>query len=373
MTDVVKIDNLESNLETVDQEKPKGGSAKLHDQTPLIGFMGVIILGLLISTIGLAVANNNQEEGMVHHMEMLNALATAKPPAGVNPCDGMKPAAGAGFDNWACAVEGVTQALAQAGANVTAGYQGDLVVAEQPITEAYVTAGLCAVNVHWHLGAEHLSEGEFDDHGSGPTDIHHRRKLAGIVRKGAQCHHYDSHEAKFTTEYDWQHCKDMEVGQTYEVHWPHSKAGACGTPNQYQTPFYDGVFCNVPASSYSALTPAFTAAAIGVQAQVFTIVNDEDYYYPDLMRGAIVDGDKFAVFAKYTGSTTGTSRDNVVCSKYTPITWQVDRKFHMISASSFDKMCGDMKAQRDDMSDDLHAHGARELVADQFSSNNQQL
>eukprot|EP00959_Pyramimonas_sp_CCMP1952_P361950 7580033-Pyramimonas_sp.AAC.1 len=25
-----------------------------------------------------------------------------------------------------------------------------------------------------------------------------------------------------------------------QVHWPHSAAGACGTPNQYQTPFYDG-------------------------------------------------------------------------------------------------------------------------------------
>ena len=36
----------------------------------------------------------------------------------------------------------------------------------------------------------------------------------------------------------------MRVGETYEVHWPHSALGACGTPLQYQTPFYDGVFCN---------------------------------------------------------------------------------------------------------------------------------
>jgi len=53
----VKIENLESDLESVDEAK-KGGS-KLHaDQTPLIGGMGAIILVLLISTIGLAVANN---------------------------------------------------------------------------------------------------------------------------------------------------------------------------------------------------------------------------------------------------------------------------------------------------------------------------
>ena len=42
----------------------------------------------------------------------------------------------------------------------------------------------------------------------------------------------------------------------------------------------------------------------------------------------------------------------------------------MISASTFDKMCADMKAQRDDMSDDLHPHGSRELVAENLSANN---
>jgi hypothetical protein len=31
-----------------------------------------------------------------------------------------------------------------------------------------------------------------------------------------------------------------------------------------------------------------------------------------------------------------------------------------------------MKAQRDDMSDDLHAHGSRELVADEHAANNHQ-
>ena len=41
-------------------------------------------------------------------------------------------------------------------------------------------------------------------------------------------------------QYDWEHCVDMKVGQTYEIHWPHSTVGACGTPFQYQTPFYDG-------------------------------------------------------------------------------------------------------------------------------------
>merc|ERR1712224_1160844 len=99
----------------------------------------------------------------------------------------------------------------------------------------------------------------------------------------------------------------------------------------------------------------------------------EQYYYPDLIRGMIVDTehDMGQDVAVYTGSTTGTSRDNEVCSAYTPITWQVDRKCHLISASSFDKMCADMKQMRDDMSMDLHAHGARELVMQELSANNQ--
>ena len=113
-----------------------------------------------------------------------------------------------------------------------------------------------------------------------------------------------------------------------------------------------------------------TAQEIGVQAQIFTIVNDEAYHWPDLFNGMIVDGDFGKDLAIYTGSTTGTSRDNTICSQYTPITWQVDRKCHLISASSFDKMCAVMLSQRDDMTEDLHAHGSRELVDDQHAANN---
>merc|ERR1712107_68246 len=141
-------------------------------------------------------------------------------------------------------------------------------------------------------------------------------------------------------------------------------AGMCGSPWQFQSPFYDGVFC---VDGIITLSPVLNVMhKVGVQAQVFTIVNDEEYYYADLMRGMIkgnFSGDQFGQdMAKYTGSTTGTSRNDDICSKFTPITWQVDRKCHLISASSFDKMCADMKQQRDDMGMDLHPHGSRELV-----------
>jgi len=295
----------------------------------------------------------------------------------MNPCAGTKPKAGTGFDNFQCIENGVIKATEQAGADVTSGYTGGMNVGNrQPITQPYWKAGLCPVNVHWHLGAEHRSAGQFDEAGKGPlkagTPANAGGRRLADVRYGYGCHHYDSHQPKFTTPYHWKHCIGMHVGETYEVHWPHSAIGACHTPHQFQTPFYDGVFCGWNAAVAQAVNndAQNLANAVGVQAQVFTIVNDESYYYPDLMHGAIVDGELWKDVAAYTGSTTGTTRSNTICSKYTPITWQVDRKCHLISASTFDKMCADMKQQADDMSDDLHAHGARELVDNQLAANN---
>jgi len=283
------------------------------------------------------------------------------------------------FKNAPCKIDDVVVAMEQAGGNVTKGYTGLRETNATPITTSLFKAGLCPVNVHWHLGAEHLSEGEYDNNGSGPDghvvfhpedDGIHSRRLADSARLGNRCHYYNRSHTAFQTEYNWMHCSDMHVGETYEIHWPHSAAGACGTPNQYQTPFYDGVFCSKNVVQLVLDGIATTYENIGVQAQVFTIINDESYYYPDLFRGMIVDADFGKDMAYYTGSTTGTSRNNTVCSAYTPITWQVDRKCHLISASSFDKMCADMKNQRDDMSKDLHPHGSRVLVADELAANN---
>jgi hypothetical protein len=310
-----------------------------------------------------------------------------------NPCEGTKPT-DASFDNVQCIVDAINE---QSGADVSDGVTGDKETDAVPILSSYMNAGLCPVNVHWHLGAEHLSTGHYDSDGSAPDNgrrleselpASYHRRLASDVRYGGKCHYYDADDAKFTTEYDWKHCVGMHVGHTYEVHWPHSRVGACGTPNQYQSPFYDGVFCHFgAATSNPAIGVEYVAGGskgsgapaganlsghVGVQAQVFTIVNDEDYFYPDLMRGMILDGEYGKHMAYYTGSTTGTSRDNAICSQYAPITWQVDRRCHLISASTFDKMCADMKLQADDMSMDLHAHGAREVVLPEYAANNQE-
>jgi hypothetical protein len=284
-----------------------------------------------------------------------------------NQCEGKK----VELENIDCMLQPEDFALGtkeQSGVNITPGYQGDLEVSSVPITDPYYMVGMCPVNVHWHLGTEHYSEGEFDETGTGPDSDYRRRLAESEIRMGYRCHFYDESDYHFTTEYDWKYCVDMHVGETYEVHWPHSSLGDCGGVDQYQAPFYDGVFCNI-ADDLSNLGDA----KIGVQGQIFTIINDESYYYPNLISGMIVDqGDMGTDVAKYTGSTTGTSRDNTMCSQYTGITWQVDRHCHLISASSFDKMCYDMLNMKDDMSGDLHAHGSRELVDDAFAANNQQ-
>lgn len=307
----------------------------------LVLLLSLSTLGLLVATIILAVDDDSSD----NDSEI------------VNPCAGQNPS----LPNLACVIDAVEMTKEQSGVNVTKGYQGDRETDATPITGSYRDAGLCAVNVHWHLGTEHYSVGEYDELGSGPEASDSDERI------GFQCSLYDANDEKFTKEYKWEHCIGMAVGQTYEVHWPHSAAGMCNSPWQYQTPFYDGVFCRD-----NVITD--TAAQIGVQAQVFTIVNDEQYYYPDLFSGMIVDEatGKGTDKAIYTGSTTGTSRNNEMCSQYAPITWQVDRKCHLISASAFDKMCADMKAQGDDMKDDLHAHGSRELVADEHAADNHQ-
>lgn len=332
-----------------------------------------VLASLFAITAG-AGAENGSHEGDCPDVSV-KVYSAMKPPPGNNPCEGTKPPAGAGFDNFPCGdiYQTVNDAIEmkdtpQAGANVTDGYVGLMNVTQSPITIPYYQAGLCPVNVHWHLGAEHLSVGEYDASGTGPDGDHRQRALAGNVRLGNRCNKYNADDVKFTGHYDWKYCKGMKVGETYEVHWPHSAFGACGTPNQYQLPFYDGVFCHI-GTRYD--TSKDLSAQVGVQAQVFTIVNDEAYYYPDMMGGMIVDGEYGMDIASYTGSTTGTSRNNTICSAYSPITWQVDRKCQLISASSFDKMCGDMMAVRDDMTDDLYAHGSREVVASEYAANNQ--
>lgn len=374
----------------VTPSKDNTGKLKL-----LIAILGASTVGLLVGVIVLATKDNSSTDKAGGSTEEMTALqkehetlkadydtlvAESKEPVVFkpedNPCDGMRP----NLPNEACleAMEGqfspgmeldpdIFTTGPQSGVNVTKGYNGARKVDYKPITEPYREKGLCPVNVHWHIGSEHYSMGEYDEKGTGPIDFHEGRQ-------GFRCNYYDASDEKFTTPYQWEHCIGMAIGQTYEVHWPHSTQGACNEPWQYQSPFYDGVFCNLSFEDFLTLSPQDIAHNVGVQSQTFTVVNDEEYYYPDLFSGMILDeaAGKGVDLAIYTGSTTGTQRDNQVCSPFSPITWQVDRKCHLISASSFDRMCKQMEQQADNMKDDLYAHGSRELVIDIHAADNHQ-
>jgi len=312
------------------------------------------------------------------------------PKAQDNVCAGKADRINADRPNKVCADLSVAQP--QAGANVTLGFKGSMPMNGVTVSQnPFYKSGMCPVNVHWHLGAEHYSYGQYDEAGFGPQNTDnqkHRDMSSGVIvgevasssssgeaeRLGFRCRHYDSKNPSFAKPYKWKHCSGMVVGETYEVHWPHSAAGACGTVDQYQTPFRDGVFCNLTPEQVDGMLGQDIANSVGVQAQVFTIINDESYFYPDLIKGMVTYKvrDMGTDVTFYSGSTTGQTVNNTMCSQYTPITWQVDRKCHLISASSFDKLCSDMKMQRDDMSEDLHPHGSRELVTNNLAADNQQ-
>jgi len=346
----------------------------------VVGLIGAVVTSMVVLAPNGALDAN---QASVYDQARANWSSTG------NPCEGQKPYhAGPGdnyFSNTECFKGTVSLTLEQAGSNVTKGYKGGLDAGSRvPITEEYEDVGMCAVNVHWHLGSEHLSVGQYDEKGTGPAVNKQRRNNSNAdhpdmrrsleakpVDYGFRCHHYDATKPEYTMPYEWKYCdKSTMVGETYEVHWPHSAAGKCGTEWQFQSPFYDGVFCR---DGIITIAPLNTFKTVGVQGQVFTIVNDEDHMPPEnLMDHAWQDDTHWKDVAKYTGSTTGTTRNNEMCSRYTPITWQVDRTCHKVSAKAWDQMCKKMKEQKDDMSDDTHAHGARAFVKHALVANNQQ-
>lgn len=307
----------------------------------------------------------------------------------VNPCNEdnvEKPPIWSDLGNVECFDEnGNVNAAVQSGADVTEGSVGLLEADLDPIETRYTstcTAELgcmCPVNVHWHLGAEHFNTGTYDLDGDEWMAAHgsydSRRKLAaGAVEPGNFCPGYDENDPTFTTEYDWEYCTNMHVGYTYEIHWPHSNLGSCGTEWQFQSHFMDGVLCFANANDLStpdALGAVFDSgiAKIGVQAQVFTVVNDDAYDYPEWDSLYSWNTDLAENVAIYQGSTTGLDNGNVVCrGTGGAVTWQVDRGCHKISAKAFDQLCKSMLEQTDDMSGDTYPHTARDTVLPELTT-----
>ena len=279
-------------------------------------------------------------------------------------------------------VRGRLHRRAQSATDVTKGAAGDRDPALAPIVD-YNDMGMCTVNVHWHIGAEHRSGGQYDetaefDHPNKDTYAGSHRRLAsadGGMRIGHMCvKGKELWEAKdpsvrntdgSVNEYDWKYCKDMHVGLTYEFHWPHSSLGACQTPWQYQYHFLDGVLCGATMGNVDIATAAALLGDkthIGVEGQVFTIVNGMggEAIRPtwDVLNGW--DRQSAKDVAYYQGSTTGdavqsgANAGDKCRGTGDLVTWHVDRECHTLEASTMDEMCRRMLViSADDMSPDV--------------------
>lgn len=161
-----------------------------------ISSKAAICLGVGVAVVGAAsFASLGMIAAVASDVSDLSAAATAETPAsaehggvfaGDNYCAGTKPTSG--WDNIEC----VSTGIEQAGGDVTMttdtnGVEtfaaGDITGDSNLITQQFYKKGLCPVNVHWHLGAEHRSTGQFDDVGTvadrGPSDSAHRKLLGG--------------------------------------------------------------------------------------------------------------------------------------------------------------------------------------------------
>lgn len=208
-------------------------------------------------------------------------------------------------------------------------------------------------NVHFHKGAEHKADGYKD--GSGMA----RRLAEGPVAAGWRCGDPAALSADEKKPYSFSHCKNVEVGETYEIHYVHSSAGwsdediaqsSKGTDEKMQ----DGL--GGAANGRGMLNPM-----VVVQAQVYQIVQGAQVI-DDMLHGWLNETiRKKSSCVMYAGSTTGPSNTNEFCSPFT-VTWHVDKDCHQVSPESFDNLC---KQMWDDYKLDLDRapHGSREIVS----------
>jgi len=217
-------------------------------------------------------------------------------------------------------------------------------------------------NVHFHLGAEHKSDDYKDDTDAKAYDaandrrLSDDRRLAANVRPGYMCSK-DGLSNDQLKAYDFKYCQgQVSVGKSYEVHYVHSSAGydAEDLKNADKDLMDDGL--GGAANGRGQLNPQ-----VVVQGQVFQIVQGAATI-DDMLHGWTVVGHDKSVM--YSGSTTGPSHNNQVCSPYV-ITWHVDLMCHQVSPESFDNLCKQMNDIYK-LQGDLFPHGSRKIVDKAF-------
>ena len=234
--------------------------------------------------------------------------------------------------------------------------------------EPSLSENLCIVSIHYHTGSEHRSNGEYDADGTGPP----RREIEvgsdTFFEKGDRCHLYDEGDKKWTEPYNWKHCDaSTQIGETIELHFVRSSTAltqqCTSSPWRMQTPLTNGVLCNAGevnlGDAFGDAAPQVVADNIVVEAQVFTLANPDYMREEEIADSTFVLSDGMQRFKArgigqdltlYSGSTTGAYFGNNVgstrpCDDVSNVSWQVDRKCHMLSAASMDELCYYMKQQ----------------------------
>lgn len=245
----------------------------------------------------------------------------------------------------------------QAPRDLSSSAEGKMIPKAATLDKAQVEY-LPLVNVHFHLGGEHMSEEYSDDSlskaydGAGSGD---RALLGGEyndVRPGWMCSTSDLTEDQLAP-YEFKYCRGKtEVGKSYEVHYVHSSAG-------YDKEDIEGMDLDLlddglgtAAGGRGQLNPM-----IAVQGQIYQIVQGAAEI-EDMLHSWTVEDTSNAVM--YPGSTTGQSVNNEICSPYT-VTWHVDKGCHRVSPETFDNMCKMMQEEYG-LEHDLYPHGSRTPV-----------
>jgi len=209
------------------------------------------------------------------------------------------------------------------------------------LAPGYKDMNLC--NIHFHVNAEHKAkdfsiyagEGEHG-HGGGyqcnDTKILSKRELTPVeVKEG-------------------EGCAGVQPGDTIEVHWVHSSCDV--TPGK---------------GLGSCLSESCANPDLRVESQVFLVVNDPNALdFGDMAYGGnVVNGLHQAKSlpvgtgtpVEFLGSTTGPKYTEEQCSPF-QVTWSVRPQCAKIDIKSLHAWC------KDNVFDEDHAHGVRQLVTD---------
>lgn len=193
-------------------------------------------------------------------------------------------------------------------------------------------------NIHFHTNAEHKAK-DFSIYAGEGKHGH---------RGGYQCLSSMTLTKKELFQPGTNYCEGVKSGDTIEVHWVYSS-------------------CNVEPGKglTSCLSEKCTNPELRVEAQVFTVVNDELALNFNTMTydGNIINGYHQAKSLpvntgkpiEFIGSTTGPKYTEQNCSPL-QVTWRVRPKCEKININSLSQWC------KSNIFKENHAHGVRKLI-----------